>query len=92
MERSKTTEASIAAYSIGLVGTAFMAGSVFSYQAGMLLLCIILAIPAFVGWLLPYFCFVSIRKKKTDRVTPLIEQKYDESYEACKKASVLSNR
>ncbi|WP_326974656.1 hypothetical protein [Caproicibacter sp. BJN0012] len=89
LEKAKTNGAMIAAFSIGLVGTAFMAGSVFSYLAGMLPLCIILAIPAFIGWILPYFCFLSIRRKKTDKVTPLIDQKYDEMYEVCEKANGL---
>lgn len=92
LERSKTTGASVAAYSIGIVGTAFMAGSVFAYLGGMLPLCIILAIPAFIGWLLPYFCFVSIRKKQTDKMAPLVDQKYDEIYEVCKKANGLLDR
>ncbi len=36
LEKSKTLGASAAAFLIGIVGTAFMAGSVFSYLAGML--------------------------------------------------------
>ena len=89
LERSKSSGAMIAAFSIGLVGTALMAGSVFAYLAGMLPLCIILAVPAFIGWILPYFCFLNIRRKRTDKVAPLIDQKYDEMYEACEKANAL---
>lgn len=89
LEKSKTSGAMIAAFSIGLAGTAFMAGSVFAYLAGMLPLSILLAIPAFVGWILPYFCFLSIRRKRTDKVAPLIDRKYDEMYEVCEKAHAL---
>jgi len=92
LEFSKVVGASAVAYIIGIIGTAFMAGSVFAYLAGMLPLCVILAIPAFVGWIIPYFCYVSIRQKKTGQVTPLIDQKYDEIYEVCEKANGLLNK
>lgn len=89
LEFSKTVGASAAAYIIGVIGTALMAGSVFAYLAGMIPLMIILAVPAFVGWIIPYFCFLNISKKKTEQVTPLIDQKYDEIYEVCEKANGL---
>lgn len=89
LERSKELNASAAAYGAGLVGTALMTGSVFAYLAGMLPLCIILAIPAFAGWVLPYFLYGYIRKKKTEQIAPLIDGKYDEIYEVCEKANGL---
>ncbi len=89
LESSKRVKASIVAYIVGIVGTAFMAGSVFSVTAGLILPCIILAIPAFIGWLLPYFLYRSIEKKKTASVTPLIDFKYDELYTICEKANGL---
>lgn len=89
LESSKTTGASVAAYIIGIIGTAFMAGAVFSYLAEILLLCIILAIPAFVGWIIPYFCYLRIQAKKTAQVTPLIDQQYDSIYSVCEKANAL---
>ena len=89
LESSKRLKASIIAYTVGIVGTAFMAGSVFSVTAGLILPCIILAIPAFVGWILPYFLYRSIEKDKTASVAPLIESKYDELYTICEKANDL---
>lgn len=89
LEQSKTTTASIAAFTIGIVGTAFMAGSVFAFLANMIPLFVILAIPAFVGWALPYFSFRKLIAKRTDTVTPLIEQQYDATYEVCEKAHSL---
>ncbi len=89
LEQSKGIGASTAAYIIGIIGTAFMAGSVFAYLGGMLPLCIILAIPAFVGWVIPYFCFIKIRKNKTNTIGPIIDQKYDEIYVVCEKANDL---
>ncbi|MNC67295.1 hypothetical protein D3C75_1177780 [compost metagenome] len=74
---------------IGVIGTSFMAGSVFANQADMLPLSIILAVPGFVGWIIPYFLFSSISKKKTNKVAPLIDQKFDKIYEVCEKANAL---
>ena len=89
LELSKVIAASAVAYVIGVAGTAFIAGSVFAYLASKLPLSIILAIPGFVGWIIPYFCYTSIRNKKNDEVTPLIDKKYDEIYEVCEKANNL---
>ena len=91
MERSKISNASMVALSVGFVGTAFMAGSVFAVVGGMIPLCIILAVPAFIGWILPYFLYNSTLAKKTAAVTPLIESKYDEMYEVCERANGLLN-
>lgn len=92
MERSKTTLASTVAYIIGIVGTAFMAGSVFAVTSGLVALCAILAVPGFVGWILPYFVYSMIQRKKTAEMAPLIEGKYDEIYEVCEKANGLLNK
>lgn len=91
LESSKSVKASIVGFSIGIVGSAFMAGSVFAvtHQSPLIALCIILAIPGFLGWILPYFCYRTIQKKKSAQAAPLIEQKYDEIYQICKKANGL---
>jgi hypothetical protein len=47
LERSKKSVAQISAFTIGIIGTAFLAGSVFAYLTGMLPLMVILAIPGF---------------------------------------------
>lgn len=89
LERSKVLIASTVAYVIGIIGSAFIAGSTFAYNAGSLSLSTILAVPGFVGWIIPYLCFRAIVKKKSARVTPLIDQKYDEIYNLGKKGSLL---
>ncbi|KAI7260937.1 hypothetical protein KC345_g9939 [Hortaea werneckii] len=81
LEGSKAIGASVWAYTIGLIGTAFMAGSVFANQDDRLVLSIILAVPGFIGWIIPYFSYREIHKKTTGKATPLIDQKYDEIYE-----------
>ena len=89
MEKAKGDSASVAAFTVGMIGTAFMAGSVFSVVGGLIIPCIILAVPAFIGWLLPYFLYKSTYAKKAATVTPLIGSKYDEIYETCERASLL---
>lgn len=89
LESSKYCKASAAAYAVGVAGTACMAGAVFSITADLLVPCIILAIPAFAGWVLPYFLYRNMLKKKSAQVTPMIDQKYDELYATCEKANGL---
>ena len=89
MERNKASSAFALAFGVGIVGTAFIAGATFAYLAGMIVLCIVLAVPGFTGWALPYFLFRSTYAKKNAKIAPLIDQKYDEIYELCERASAL---
>jgi len=89
LDKSKTAGARATAYGIGIVGMAFMAGSVFSYLVGNMPLCIILAIPSFIGWLTPYFYYRHIQAKKSTQASPLIDQQYDAIYVVCEKANAL---
>ena len=91
LEKSKTSKGTMVSISIGIVGTIFMAGSTFAVTASppVIWLCILLAIPGFAGWILPYFCYKAIVLKRIKTVNPLIEEKYDEVYEICEKGSRL---
>jgi len=91
LEKSKTTNAIIVALIIGLIGCAFLAGSVFAVTAEPpnILLCIIFGLPGIVGWILPYFVYKSMCLKRSQKVEPLIDAKYDEIYEVCEKANGL---
>ena len=91
LEKEKTSIATVYALVLGMIGTAFMAGSVFAVtaQPPNYILCIILAVPGFLGWIFPYFLYKKVVGKQTDRVVPLIEEKYDEIYEICKKGNKL---
>ena len=86
LEASKRIRASAAAYTVAIAGTVFMACSVFAVTAGNPVLCMILAIPALIGWIVPYFLYNALEKKKTAQVMPLIDQMYDELYTVCEKA------
>lgn len=92
LENSKVIRASTIAYVVGVIGTAFVAASVFANQDDRQALSILLAIPGFAGWIIPYFLYSNISKKKTGMVAPLIDQKYDEIYELCQTANTLLAR
>lgn len=91
LERAKTSKATMYALIIGMLGTAFMAGSVFAVtaQPPCIVLCILLAIPALLGWITPYFVYKAAVRTQTGKLTPLIEEKYDEIYEICEKGNRL---
>ena len=89
LERSRTTTASIAAFSVGLAGTALLGGAMFAYLHGLLPLMVVLAIPGFLGWMLPCFCYQRLRQKRERQIAPLIEQKHDEIYTVCEQGCRL---
>lgn len=91
LERSKASAATMWALIVGIIGAAFMAGSVFAvtHEPPMILLCILLAIPAFIGWILPYFLYRQIYQKRSQKVESLIAAKQDEIYEICEKGYSL---
>lgn len=91
LENKKTSKGTMYSLIVGLIGTAFMAGSVFAITAPVpnILLCIILAIPAFIGWVCPYFIYKKATSQETERINPLIEEKFDEIYEICEKGNKL---
>lgn len=91
MEKSKTSIATMWALIIAFMGTAFMTGAVFAvvHEPPLILLSILLALPAFIGWLLPPFAYKVLVHKKTVEMEPLIEGKYDELYEVCEKGNRL---
>lgn len=91
LEKAKTSVAAMYAMTLGIIGTAFIAGATFAVtaQPPYYILCILLSIPGFLGWVFPYFIYKRIVKKQTEKLTPLIEEKYDEIYEICEKGNKL---
>lgn len=91
LEKAKTSGALVCALVIGLIGTAFMAGSTFAvvHEPPVVWLCILLAVPGFMGWILPYFIYHFLVRKKMRQIQPLIEAKQEEIYEICKKGHSL---
>lgn len=93
LEKSKTKMSTVYSITLGLIGTAFLAGSVFAVtnEPPLIFLCIILGVPGLIGWAIPYYLYRFLTKKRIAEVTPLIEQKYDEIHEICEKGRALSH-
>lgn len=91
LENAKVSSATVCALVLGVIGTAFLAGSTFAVvaQPPHIVLCILLAVPGFLGWIFPYFLYKKVVEKQTEKVAPLIESKYDEIYEICEKGNRL---
>ena len=85
------SEEVIAAIAVGLVGTAFLAGSTFAvtHQPPMIPLCILLAIPGFLGWIVPWFLYRAMVRRRSRVVEKLLEKKYNEIDEICQKGHQL---
>lgn len=91
MERSKKQTAAVWAVIVGAIGTVFMADSVFAVtsEPPQYVLMILLAIPAFAGWILPVFIYRYKLQKQSCKVQPFIEAKYEEIYQLCEKGHSL---
>ncbi len=91
LERAKTSRPNAWALAVGIVGTAFMAGSTFAVTSNppIIWLCVLLAIPGLIGWILPYFVHRTLRQKQVKKIQPLIDEKYEEIYTLCEKGHSL---
>lgn len=88
LEASKASVPTIVSLTSGLLGCAFMAGSVFAVTAEepIIWLMILLGIPGFALWGGAYFGYKIAKTRRMAKVDPLIEAKYDEAYQVCEKA------
>lgn len=91
LEKAKTFMPFVIAVIVGLIGTVFMALSTFAITADPphVVVCVAFAVPGITGWILPFFIYRKMVLEKIKKLTPLIEQKYDEIYEICEKGSGL---
>ena len=91
LEKTKTSTASLWALTVGVIGTAFMAGATFAavHEPPIVWLCILLAIPGFLGWILPFEIYRRTVRKRTGQIEPMIEAKQEEIYQICKKGHSL---
>ncbi len=91
LEREKTRLPMIQSLTVGMIGTAFMAGATFAavHEPPLVVLCILLAIPAFSGWIAPYFLYRYMVEKKKKKLDPLIDDKLEEIYSICQKGHAL---
>lgn len=79
------------ALAAGLVGTAFIAGSVFAVTAStpIIWLMVLLAIPGFILWGAAYPICRTEQKRQREKLLPLIDAKYDEAARTAEKARKL---
>lgn len=94
LEKSKTSLPKMVSIGVGIAGTAFMALSTFSVTntPPNIALCVLSAIPGFIGWVLPYFIYKTLLKRRGEKLAPLIRQKFDEVYEICEKGNNLLSK
>lgn len=89
LERSKSSKARIAAFTLGVVGCAFMALSVFSYLAGNLVAMTVFAVPGFLCWAAPYFVHRELLASSERSLAPRIDAQYDIVYGTSEQAATL---
>lgn len=89
VEATKSLHASVAAYLIALAGTVCMGFSMFSYLGANLIACIGFAVPAFIGWILPFFVYSAMKSRREQEVRQIVEHKFEEVDEICRKAHEL---
>ena len=89
LESAKKNLAAISSISLGIIGCAFFAGSVFSLNNNHLFLCILFAITGFLSWIVPFFLYKKMVEIKTIQVTPQIEANYDVLYEISERGTRL---
>lgn len=91
LEASKSAKATTGALITGILGTAFVTGSVFCVVASppIIWLCILLAVPGFALWAYAPLLHKRLVAQRTKTADELIENKYNEIYEICEKGSKL---
>lgn len=91
LEASKTRKATMYSLSVGILGTVFMAGSVFAATAAQPIwwLCAVLALPAFAGWGIGPVLYKKLSARRNVEVSTLIDNKYEEIYQICEKGHGL---
>lgn len=91
LEASKASVPAMVSVGCGVIGCAFMAGSVFAVTAAtpIIWLMVLLGIPGFAFWGAAYFGYRVAGHRRAATVAPLIDAKYDEAYAVCEKAQRL---
>lgn len=89
LQRSARAVPLSAAIGVGVVGSGFLAGSVFALEAGAIPLSIVLGVIGLVGWLAGYLTHGWVRSRRTARLAPRIDAQYDVVYETGEQAARL---
>ncbi|MGC4154536.1 MAG: hypothetical protein QM628_15865 [Propionicimonas sp.] len=89
LEKSRISTALATALGIGIVGSAFLAGSVFAIQADLWLLSLPLGAVGLLGWLTGWLAHGKVKARKTSQTAPLIDSQYEIVYDASDQAARL---
>lgn len=89
LERSKSIRAVTLAVTIGIIGAALLAGSIFALNGGLLVLSIILGAVGLIGWLAGFFTYLQVKRSRTEAVIPLIDRELDALQETGAQAARL---
>lgn len=93
LEREPWTISFICSLTIGMIGTIFLAISVFAITAinPLYMISILTGAVGIIGWILPYFVYKNVKTKKEQENTSLIDKKYDDLYAVLEQAKKLSD-
>lgn len=89
LEKSKGTAAFATSMTLGIIGCAPLAGSIFAIDADRWGLSIPLGVVGLLLWLAGYLVHGRIKARRIATVTPLIDRQYDVVYEAAEQAAHL---
>lgn len=89
LERSKETAPMAAALAAGIVGSGFLAGSIFAITANLWLLGIPLGVVGLAGWAAGWFAHGRVKAGRVAKVAPLIDREYETVYAAGERAARL---
>lgn len=95
LESEPTTKGIMKSLTIGLLGTIFLAISVFAITAKNLevinyVICTISGIIGLIGWALGFISYNKTKTKIEQQNTTLIEEQYNTIYDCCEKANKLT--
>jgi len=73
----------------GIVGTAILALSVYSFMSSNVVIGVLTAILGVAGWGVGFFANLKLGKKKSAQTEPMIQAQLDVAYSACEQAHTL---
>lgn len=93
LEKEPNTDGIVKSMSVGVIGTIFLAISVFliTVTNPLYILSVISGIIGIVGWILPYFVYKKVKLNKEHDNLALIEEEYNSVYDCCEQARKLIN-
>lgn len=91
LERSKRNHATWTALTLGIVGSVFLAGSIFALNASLVVLTVILGAVGLLLWLGGFIGYNRAKSRRTAKVDPLIDQEHEALYSTLAEADRLLN-